>query len=249
MPLRLYQELQENLLSARQGELDALILSWKGSIAKFRDGRWGMGAVPPEGAGVLSTREDHTRDMLSFDSRELAKLIVSPYPQEFAAATAVASALAPPRGGEPLEALLSAPGKERVVLITPDPFVVDFLRDWNWQISIFDDSRKGRNIFPEWTASQHLGGAGWLWITAECFRTRAFFTYLPWLKAKKIVLQGPGIPFLPEVYGRAGISHLVLPDTAGTDPEIPFRHICAGGSPWKCPDLPWRVFSLSPGEA
>ena len=246
--MRLYEEMQERLLSVRQGELESLVLSWKGSVAKLTDGRWGIGAIPPEGAETLSSREDHTRGLTASGSGDYIRLLVSPYPQEYAAATAVAAALAPPGEGKPLECLLSLPGKERVSLITPDPFVVDFLRDWNWNISIFDDRKRGRDVFPEWTASQHLGGAGWLWITAECFRTRSFFSLLPWLKGKKIILQGPGVPFLPEIYAKAGTSYLVLPLTKGADPAGPSRYIGAGGSPWKCPDLPWRVYNLSPSE-
>jgi hypothetical protein len=243
--LRLYEELLEKLLSVRQGEIDSLVLSLKGSAVRFKDGRWGIGAVPPEGAAVLSTREDHTRGLLARESSELIKLLASPYPQEYAAATAVAAALAPPVEGEPLESLLSLPGKDRVSLITPDPFVADFLRDWNWNISIFDDKKRGRNTLPEWTASQHLAGSGWLWITAECFRTRSFFSFLPRIKGKKVILQGPGAPFIPEVYGRAGISYLVIPRTGGANHEGPFRYIGAGGSPWRCPDLSWRVYNLS----
>lgn len=243
--MRLYEELQEKLFLVRQGELESLTLSWQGAVAVFKDGRWGIGATPPEGAAVLSSREDHTRGLLAPGSGDFIRLIVSPFPQEYAAATAVASALAPPPEGEPLESLLPLPGGERVSLITPDPFVADFLRDWNWNISIFDDKKRGRNVFPEWTASQHMGGAGWVWLTAECFRTRTFFSLVPWLKGKRVILQGPGIPYIPEVYYRAGITCLVLPDTVRADPEDPLRYIGAGGSPWKCPGLPWRVYRIS----
>jgi hypothetical protein len=242
----LYEEIQERLLSARDGELESLVLGWKGSAVVLKDGRWGIGAVPPGGGATLSPREDHTRRLLLSGAKDLAKLLVSPYPQEYAAASAAAAAIAPaPEEGLPLESLLPLPGGERVSLVTPDPWVTDFLRDWNWNISVFDDGRRGRNVFPEWTASQHLNSSGWVWLTAEVFRTRSFFSLLPFLSGKKVVLQGPGIPFLPDVYGQAGISFLVLPETSGTDGSAAMRYVASGGTPWTCPDLRWRVHPVS----
>lgn len=242
----LYEEIQERLLSARDGELESLVLGWKGSAVVLKDGRWGIGAVPPGGGATLSPREDHTRRLLLSGAKDLAKLLVSPYPQEYAAASAAAAAIAPaPEEGLPLESLLPLPGGERVSLVTPDPWVTDFLRDWNWNISVFDDGRRGLNVFPEWTASQHLNSSGWVWLTAEVFRTRSFFSLLPFLSGKKVVLQGPGIPFLPDVYGQAGISFLVLPETSGTDGSAAVRYVASGGTPWTCPDLRWRVHPVS----
>ncbi|TDY56670.1 hypothetical protein C8D99_11826 [Aminivibrio pyruvatiphilus] len=242
----LYEEIQERLLSARDGELESLVLGWKGSAVVLKDGRWGIGAVPPGGGATLSPREDHTRRLLLSGAKDLAKLLVSPYPQEYAAASAAAAAIAPaPEEGLPLESLLPLPGGERVSLVTPDPWVTDFLRDWNWNISVFDDGRRGLNVFPEWTASQHLNSSGWVWLTAEVFRTRSFFSLLPFLSGKKVVLQGPGIPFLPDVYGQAGISFLVLPETSGTDGSAAMQYVASGGTPWTCPDLRWRVHPVS----
>lgn len=242
----LYEEIQERLLSARDGELESLVLGWKGSAVVLKDGRWGIGAVPPGGGATLSPREDHTRRLLLSGAKDLAKLLVSPYPQEYAAASAAAAAIAPaPEEGLPLESLLPLPGGERVSLVTPDPWVTDFLRDWNWNVSVFDDGRRGLNVFPEWTASQHLNSSGWVWLTAEVFRTRSFFSLLPFLSGKKVVLQGPGIPFLPDVYGQAGISFLVLPETSGTDGSAAMRYVASGGTPWTCPDLRWRVHPVS----
>lgn len=242
----LYEEIQERLLSARDGELESLVLGWKGSAVVLKDGRWGIGAVPPGGGATLSPREDHTRRLLLSGAKDLAKLLVSPYPQEYAAASAAAAAIAPaPEEGLPLESLLPLPGGERVSLVTPDPWVTDFLRDWNWNISVFDDGRRGLNVFPEWTASQHLNSSGWVWLTAEVFRTRSFFSLLPCLSGKKVVLQGPGIPFLPDVYGQAGIFYLVLPQTSGTDGSAAMRYVASGGTPWTCPDLRWRVHPVS----
>ena len=242
----LYEEMQERLLSARDGELESLVLGWKGSAVVLKDGRWGIGAVPPGGGATLSPREDHTRRLLLSGAKDLAKLLVSPYPQEYAAASAAAAAIAPaPEEGLPLESLLPLPGGERVSLVTPDPWVTDFLRDWNWNISVFDDGRRGLNVFPEWTASQHLNSSGWVWLTAEVFRTRSFFSLLPFLSGKMVVLQGPGIPYLPDVYGQAGISFLVLPETSGTDGSAAMRYVASGGTPWTCPDLRWRVHPVS----
>jgi hypothetical protein len=89
-----------------------------------------------------------------------------------------------------------------------------------------------------------LNSSGWVWLTAEVFRTRAFFSLFPRPGGKKVVLQGPGIPFLPDVYGRAGISYLVLPQASGTDAAAAVRYVASGGTPWTCPDLRWRVYPL-----
>lgn len=249
MTMGLYEEIQDRLLSARDGEVESLVLGWKGSAAVLKDGRWGLGAVPPAGGAPLSPREDHTRRLLLSGATDLAKLLVSPYPQEYAAASAAAAALAPAtEEGLPLESLLPLPGGDRVSLVTPDPWVTDFLRDWNWNISVFDDGRRGLNVFPEWTASQHLTSSGWVWLTAEVFRTRSFFSLLPRLAGKKVILQGPGIPFLPDVYGPAGISFLVLPQTSGGDAAAALRYVASGGTPWTCPDLRWRVHPVSGQE-
>jgi len=245
MAMGLYEDIQDRLLSASEGEVESLVLGWKGSAVVLKDGRWGLGAVPPGGGAALSPREDHTRRLLVSGATGLARLLVSPYPQEYAAASAAAAALAPAtEEGLPLESLLSLPGGDRVSLVTPDPWVTDFLRDWNWNISVFDDGRRGLNVFPEWTASQHLNSSGWVWLTAEVFRTRAFFSLLPRPAEKTVVLQGPGIPFLPDVYRRAGISYLVLPQAPGTDGAAAIRYVASGGTPWTCPDLLWRVYPL-----
>ncbi len=242
----LYEEIQDRLLSARDGEVESLVLGWKGSAVTLKDGRWGIGAVPPGGGAALSPREDHTRRLLLSGATDLAKLLVSPYPQEYAAASAAAAALAPaPEEGLPLESLLPLPGGERVSLVTPDPWVTDFLRDWNWNISVFDDGRRGLNVFPEWTVSQHLNSCGWVWLTGEVVRTRSFFSLFPRPAGKTVVLQGPGIPFLPDVYERAGISYLVLPQTSGADGSAAMRYVASGGTPWTCPDLRWRVHPVS----
>jgi|LSQX01.3.fsa_nt_gb hypothetical protein len=238
----LYEEIQDRLLSRPDGEVESIVLGWKGSAVVLKDGRWGLGTVPPEGGAALSPREDHTRRLLASGVRDLARLLVSPYPQEYAAASAAAAALSPPpEGGMPLESLLPLPGGERVCLVTPDPWVIDFLRDWHWNISVFDDGRRGLNVLPEWTASQHMSSCSWIWLTAEVFRTRSFFTLLPWLEKKKVVLQGPGIPFLPDILGRAGISFLVLPSVSSASPSAVLRYVASGGNPWTCPDLTWRV--------
>ena len=147
-----------------------------------------------------------------------------------------------------MEHLLSLPRGERVSLVAPDPWVADYLRDWNWDVSIFDDHRRGRSVQPEWAASQHIGGSPWVWLTAEVLRTRLFFTLLPWLRGKKVILQGPGIPFLPEVFAAAGVSFLVLPRGAGIDRGSVLRYIAVGGTPWTCPGLPWRVYPLAGGS-
>ncbi len=101
-------------------------------------------------------REEHTRNILMSGAHSLARLLVSPYPQEFSAASASLRRARPGAEGANLWNSLQLPGRDRVALLAPDPWVTDFLRDWNWKISIFDDSRRGLGILPEWTTSQHL---------------------------------------------------------------------------------------------
>ncbi|GAB1427673.1 hypothetical protein MASR2M17_11000 [Aminivibrio sp.] len=244
--MSLYEKMLESAASGKDSGVRSLFLGWKGSAIILEDGRWGVGAVPPSERDSHSPREPHTRLLLSATAREIALLAVSPYPQEFAAASAALSALLPPtEGGCPLEALLSLPGEERVSLLSPDPWVSDFLRDWNWNLSIFDDRRRGLAVLPEWTSSQHMASSPWIWLTAEALRTRAILTLLPLFPRKKgVILQGPGIPYLPELFREAGVTHLVLPVPGEGSREEVFRYLGTGGSPWSCPDLRWRVFFL-----
>ena len=244
--MRLYESILQEVLRAPDGEPDNLIIGWKGSFLSLADGRWGVGSTPPEGGDPLSPREEHTRNILMCGAHGLARLLVSPYPQEFSAASASLAALAPaPAEGEALESLLPLPEGGRVALLAPDPWVIDFLRDWNWKISIFDDSRRGLDILPEWTSSQHLHSSAVLWINAETLRNRKILSLMPLLKEKRgVILQGPGIPFLPTVFREAGITHLVLPAADKSAAPETRRYIAAGGAPWTCPSLQWRVFPL-----
>ena len=248
--MALYEKMLQYAAGAKDCEVTSLFLGWKGSAILLEDGRWGIGAVPPLGRDSHSPRESHTRSLLSASAREIALLAVSPYPQEFAAASAAMSALLPPPdGGQPLESLLSLPGKDRVSLLAPDPWVSDCLKDWNWNVSIFDDRRRGFGVLPEWTSSQHMASSPWIWLTAEVLRTRAILTLLPLFPRKKgVILQGPGIPYLPELFREAGITHLVLPVPEKGSREEVFRYLGTGGSSWNCPDLRWRVFFLKDGE-
>jgi hypothetical protein len=243
--MRLYDSILRNALRSPDGEAENLVLGWKGSFLSIKDGRWGLGALPPAGE-PLSPREDHTRNILSCRAHGLARLLVSPYPQEFSAASAALAALSPAgHDGKPLEYLLPLPSGENVSLLAPDPWVVDFLRDWNWNISIFDDFSRGVNVFPEWTSFQHLHTSNWIWFTAETLRNRRILSLIPILRQKKgVILQGPGIPFLPSVFLEAGVTHLVLPVSRLEEKEETRRYIAAGGTPWNCPSLLWKVFPL-----
>lgn len=245
--MSLYEKMLESVASVKDCGVTSLFLGWKGSAILLQDRRWGLGAVPPSERDSHSPRESHTRTLLSASAREIALLAVSPYPQEFAAASAALSALLPPpEGGQPLDALLSLPGKDRVALLAPDPWVSDYLKDWNWKISVFDDRRRGLGVLPEWTSSQHMASSPWIWLTAEALRTRAILTLLPLFPRKKgVILQGPGIPFLPELFREAGVTHLVLPVPEEGSREEVFRYLGTGGSPWSCPDLRWKVFFLN----
>ncbi|GAB1400051.1 hypothetical protein MASR1M66_15050 [Aminivibrio sp.] len=136
--MSLYEKMLESAAGGKDSGVRSLFLGWKGSAIILEDGRWGVGAVPPSERDSHSPREPHTRLLLSATAREIALLAVSPYPQEFAAASAALSALLPPtEGGCPLEALLSLPGEDRV----------SFLRTRGFRIS----SGTGTGISPSST--------------------------------------------------------------------------------------------------
>ena len=53
-------------------------------------------------------------------------------------------------------------------------------------------------------------------------------------------LQGSGLPALHGLFAPLGVMRLVVPIPAGT-PDAVEAHISAGGSPWHCDALAWRV--------
>lgn len=244
--MRLYESILQGALSTLECKVEDIVLGWRGSYVSLADGRWGVGATPRAEDESLSSREDHTRTILSSTSHGLARLVVSPYPQEFAAATAALCALLPAEGeGAPLDSLISAMSGEEVFLVAPAPGAVDFLTDCGLDVSIFDDSRRGRRVRPLWSTQQHLRRSGWLWINADALRDRAILALAPSFKGMRgVVLQGPGIPFLPTVLGELGVTCIVAPRAEASSRLEVRRYVAAGGAPWSCPTLAWRVFDL-----
>ncbi len=244
--MRLYESIIETAIQQPDGEVEELIIGWRGSFIRLADGRWNVGATPRNENDLPSSREDHTKNILSLSAHTLARLTVSPYPQEFASASASLATLRPaPLTGSPLDSLIPLPEGDRVFLFAPEPCVVDSLRDWNWNISIFDDKSRGLRVFPSWTSLQQLKRGGWLWLGPDSLRDRRILTLAPLFRELKgVILQGPGIPFLPSFFRSVGLTHLIVPVPCASDMMIVKRYISAGGSPWICPSLRWSLFSL-----
>ncbi|MDI9369783.1 MAG: hypothetical protein GX181_00920 [Synergistaceae bacterium] len=244
--MRLYDSILEFSLTAPKCAVEEFVVGWRGSFLRLADGRWGVGSTPRTEDEPLSTREDHTKNLLSLDSHGLASLVVSPYPQEFASASASLSAIVPsPSSGSSLDHLSSVLSGEKVFVFAPEPCVVDTLRDWNCDISIFDDKNRGRRSYPVWASSQYLGSGGWLWLGPDSLRDRRILTLEPFFRScQGVILHGPGIPFIPSVFKAFGVTHLITTVSTGSDMSTVKRYISAGGSPWMCPSLIWRFFSL-----
>ena len=221
------------------------VLGWHASFIFSEDGRFGVGFVPDSMKEPHTARPIHTEALLHSTLKELAGLYVSPFPQEFAAASAACSVLVPfvKHGGLPLDAVMTCARGDKVAVLGYERDLLPFMRDWGWRIAVFDDRAAGRNgCFEQEEFSRGVREAEWVWLSPEAIRDRWLLSTQNILREKKgCFLQGPGIPAMPEAFSRLGITHLVVP--LGDDAEKIEAHISAGGSTWLCDALTWRVYS------
>ena len=226
-------------------QVSRLVLGWHASCVLSQDGRFGVGFVPDSMKEPHTARPIHTHSLLSSTLKELAGLYVSPFPQEFAAASAACSALVPfpESGGLPLDAIMTCARGDRVAVLGYERDLLPFMRDWGWRIAVFDNRAAGRNgCFPQEEFSRGVREAEWVWLSPEAIRDRWLLSTQNILREKKgCFLQGPGIPAIPKAFSRLGITHLVVP--VGLDAHSIEAHISAGGSSWLCEALTWKVYA------
>ncbi|WP_024821347.1 Rossmann-like domain-containing protein [Aminobacterium mobile] len=240
----------EKLISLAKEQKDApvreIILGWHASIVSFEDGRWGLGMVPPGEKIPLSSREEHTQRLLASTAHDLVSLFASPYPQEFAAASAAAAALLPPEGPSlPLDTIAGIPAGDNVAVMGYDRTLTPFLRDWGWSMVILDDEREAPDVFPEDETPQKLPLCKWCWLSSDTLRNRWFTFIQPYISQMKgVFLRGPGLPWLPHLFKTAGVTHLILPSINKYEISSITSFIAAGGNPWLCRHITWRVHIL-----
>ena len=236
----------EDATDAVKGRKDArvadLVLGWHASYIVVSDGRWGIGYVPASHKEEHKSREEHTGLLLGGTLAKLAALLVSPFPQEFAAATAACAALFPfPEGGFRMDSIMSCARGDKVAVLGYEREAIPLMRDWGWKLAIFDDRRRGPDCFPQEDFEDGVRGAEWVWLSPEAMRDRWLISTSGALKEKKgCFLQGPGLPWLPGSFAALGVTHLVSPIVTGSTENARTR-IAAGGDTWLCPELEWRV--------
>lgn len=240
-----FSELSKNLENRKNSRVSHLILGWHASFIISEDGRMGVGFVPDSRIEPHTARPVHTEALMTSTLKELAGLYVSPFPQEFAAASAACSVLVPftENGGRYMDAVMTCARGDKVAVLGYERDLVPFMRDWGWRSAFFDDRFAGRqDCFCQGEFSRAVKEAEWVWLSPEAIRDRWLLSTQNILREKKgCFLQGPGIPAIPEAFSRLGITHLVVP--LGCDSEKIEAHISAGGSAWLCEALKWRVFS------
>ncbi|MBQ3448054.1 MAG: hypothetical protein IJG37_10465, partial [Synergistaceae bacterium] len=114
-----FAHLSHSLQAVKDSPVSRLILGWHASCIQAEDSRHGVGFVPDSRLEPHTSRPVHTASLLTSTLKELAGLYVSPFPQEFAAASAACSALLPfaDGGGQYLDAVMTcARGDKAAVL-------------------------------------------------------------------------------------------------------------------------------------
>lgn len=239
-----FEELSQAVNIRHDGRISRLVLGWHASYILAQDGRFGVGFVPDSMKEPHVTRSIHTEALLSSSLKGLAALYVSPFPQEFAAASAACSVLVPfsPDYGMPLDAVMTCARGDRVAVLGYERDLVPFMRDWGWNIAVFDDRCAERyGCFSQVEFSRGVREAEWVWLSPEAIRDRWLMSTQNILREKKgCFLQGPGIPALPESFRAMGVTHLVAP--LGSDSALIEAHVSAGGSTWQCESLSWKVY-------
>ena len=243
-----FENLSQIISTKRDSHISRLILGWHASFILTEDGRYNTGFVPDSMKEPHTSRQVHTEALISSTLKELAGLYVSPFPQEFAAASAACSLLVPftNDSGLPLDAVMTCARGDKVAVLGYERDLVPFMREWGWRIAVFDDRCAGRNeCFTQNEFSRGVREAEWVWLSPEAIRDRWLLSTQNILREKNgCFLQGPGIPAVPEIFSRMGITHLVSPViTLESDARIIEAHISAGGSTWLCEGLTWRVYS------
>lgn len=104
-----FGSLSQVIEKVEDSKVSQLILGWHASFVSSEDGRSGVGFVPDSRLEPHTSRPIHTASLLTSTLKELAALYVSPFPQEFAAASAACSVLVPfdERGGEYLDVVMT----------------------------------------------------------------------------------------------------------------------------------------------
>ncbi len=242
-----FGELAQILQQKNDSPVSRLILGWHASYILSEDGRKGVGFVPDSRIEPHTSRPVHTNSLLSSTLKELAGLYVSPFPQEFAAASAACSTLIPfdETGGQYLDAVMTCARGDKVAVLGYERDLVPFMRDWGWRSAFFDDRFAGRqDCFQQEEFSRAVREAEWVWLSPEAIRDRWLLSTQNILRDKKgCFLQGPGIPAVIDAFSELGVTHLVVP--LGDDGGKIEAHISAGGSAWLCEALRWRVFVSS----
>ncbi|CAM1380367.1 hypothetical protein FF3_01495 [Fretibacterium fastidiosum] len=228
-----------------------LVLGWHASFALAEDGRWGVGFVPDSMKEAHRARAVHTEELIRAPLARLAGLYVSPFPQEFAAASAACAALLPfGAGGSPLDLAMTCARGDRVAVLGYERDLLPFMRDWGWRVAVFDDRGIGPDCFPQSDFSRGVREAEWVWLSPEAIRDRWLLSTREELTRKKgCFLQGPGLPALPGAFAPLGVTHLVVP-RGDASPEAAMAaeaHVAAGGSPWLSGALTWRVYPAQGG--
>ena len=240
-----FEDLSEILASKKDSEISKLILGWHASYIFANDGRYGVGFVPDSRIEPHTARQVHTENLLNSSLQKLAKLYFSPFPQEFAAASAACSILIPfdKNSGMPLDAVMPCARGDKVAVLGYERDLVPFMFEWGWRVAIFDDRFSDRqNCFPQDEFSRGVREAEWVWLSPEAIRDRWLLSTQNILREKKgCFLQGPGIPFTPKLFLKMGITHLLTPICNENFNSIE-ADISAGSSTWLCDDLTWKVY-------
>jgi len=241
----LFEDTTKAVQERKDANVELLVLGWHASYIVASDGRWGIGYVPASHKEEHKSREEHTSLLLGGTLAKLAALLVSPFPQEFAAATAACAALFPfPDGGFRMDSIMPCARGDKVAVLGYEREVVPLMRDWGWNLAIFDDRRRGPDCFPQEDFTEGSHGAEWVWLSPEAIRDRWLISTSAILKEKKgCFLHGPGLPWLPDSFAALGVTHLVSPIMTGEtqSAENAQARIAAGGNPWLCQELEWRV--------
>ncbi|MBQ8693924.1 MAG: hypothetical protein IJ520_12385 [Synergistaceae bacterium] len=240
-----FEELDAHITKLEDCDVTRLILGWHASFVLTRDNKFGVGFVPDSLKEAHTARPVHTQALNKSSLKELAALYVSPFPQEFAAASAAVSALLPFKDNNSrLDLIMPLARGDKVAVLGYDRELIPFMREWGWRVAVFDDRFAGRqDCFTLDEFPRGVREAEWVWLTPEAIRDRRLLSNQHELLNKKgCFLQGPGIPALPEIFKNLGVTHLAAPILNHNTCELIEAHIAAGGSPWLSEDILWRVY-------